>query len=113
MKQFIVYYESVKIGYCLFLDAYFEQQFFQDNYDITVDKEKSIYEIGYLIGEEDYLNKGLGKIIVKELVTKIKEIGGEVILADPDEDNTASIKVLLENGFTKIKDENYRKVLND
>ena len=111
VRQFIVYYDSIKIGYCLYLDAYFEQQFFQDNYDITVDEEKSMYEIGYLIGEEDYLHKGLGKIIVKELVEKIREIGGKVVLADPDEDNIPSIKVLLDNGFTKIKDGNYRKIL--
>ncbi len=100
-KHFIVYYKDIKIGYCLHLDVYFEPEYLQENYEITVD-ENSVYEIGYLIGEEEYLNKGIGKIIIKKLEEKIIEIGGKEIFADPDLRNIPSVNVLLSNGFVKI-----------
>jgi len=108
LKHFIVNYGTQKIGYCLYVDIYFEPEYSQETYGINVNKNTS-YEIGYLIGEEEYLNKGIGKIIVKKLEEKIIEIGGKEIFADPDPYNITSIKTLLSKGFIKIKDEDYRK----
>ena len=108
LKHFIVNYRNKKIGYCLYMDMYFEPEYTKENYEINVDKNSS-YEIGFLIGEKEYLNKGIGKIIVKKLVEKINEIGGKEVFADPDPNNIASIKTLLNNGFIKIKEGYYRK----
>lgn len=108
LKHFIVNHNNYKIGYCLYMDMYLEPEYTQDNYGIIVD-ESSSFEIGFLIGEEEFLNKGIGKIIIKKLEEKIIEIGGKEIFADPSEDNIASIKTLLSNGFVKIKDGDYRK----
>lgn len=77
----------------------------------TVDEKETVFEIGYLIGEEEYLGKGIGKIIVKKLIGEIAEIGGKEILADPDEANVLSIRTLLSNGFVKVKDCDYRYCL--
>ena len=109
MKHFIVNCNDKKIGFCLYMDCYFEQDYIPKHYRITVDKKESVYEIGYLIGEEEYLGKGIGNIIVKKLEEKIIEIGGKEILADPNEENIISIKTLLNNGFIKIKNGDYRK----
>lgn len=58
MKYFIVYSNDQKIGYCLYTDG-------NDLYeDIT--EENHTFEIGYMISKEDYLNKGIGKIIIKK-----------------------------------------------
>ena len=76
-----------------------------------VPAEKHTYEIGYLIGEEEYLNHGIGKIIIRILEEKIMEAGGKEISADPSEENIISIKALLSNGFKKKRDGDYRKVL--
>jgi len=111
MHHFIITYDNKKIGFGLCMDCYFEQQYISEHYGIIIDKKESVYEIGYLIGEEEYLNKGLGKIIVRKLEEKIIEMGGKEILADPDEDNVISIKTLLSNGFIKVKDGDYRKRL--
>ena len=42
---------------------------------------------------------------------KIIELGGREIAADPSEENVASIKVLLSNGFKKKSDGDYRKII--
>jgi len=110
-KHFIVVCNSKKIGYCIFFDCHFEQEYSIEFYGKTFN-ENFAYEIGFCIGEEEYLNKGIGKIIIKKLEEKIIKNGGKLILADPSEENTASIKALLNNGFKKYKDCDYRKELN-
>lgn len=111
MNHFIVYYNDKAIGFCLYLDCYFEKEYIPEHYGRTVDKKETVFEIGYLIGEEEYLGKGFGGVIVKKLIEKIAEIGGKEILADPDEENIISIRTLLSNGFIKVKDCDYRYCL--
>jgi hypothetical protein len=64
-----------------------------------------------LIGEEEYLHKGISKIVIEKLEEKIKVLGGREISADPSKENTFSIKALLSNGFTKKSDGDYRKMV--
>ena len=64
-----------------------------------------------MIGEEEYLNKGIGNIIIEKLEEKIIEIGGKEIFADPVPENKASQKVLLSNGFIQIKEDVFAKKL--
>jgi len=110
MKHFIVLYDNIKIGFCFYFDLHFEQDYTQKQYNIFVEKNNA-FEIGYLIGEEEYLRKGIGKIIIQKLEEKILEIGGKEIFADPLAGNIPSIKTLLSNGFVKINDQDYRKKL--
>ena len=116
MKHFIVYYKDRKIGYCLYADCFFlkdfeeEGHYFESLYGDVPEKNHT-YEIGYLIGEEEYLNRGIGKIIIRKLEEKIIGLGGHEISADPSEENTVSIKVLLSNGFKKKSDGDYRKAI--
>ncbi|ULQ61007.1 GNAT family N-acetyltransferase [Brucepastera parasyntrophica] len=106
IKHFIVYCNDIQIGFCQYEDCYFLQEVYGEVFD-----KNHTYGIGYLIGEEEYLNKGIGKIIVKKLEEKIIEIGGKELFADPLSENIASIKTLLSNGFVKIKEGDYRKKL--
>ncbi|MCL1823714.1 MAG: acetyltransferase [Oscillospiraceae bacterium] len=58
------------------------------------------YSIDYLIGEEDYLGKGFGKLIIMLLVEKIFALpDSKRIIVQPDEKNNASCNALLSNGF--------------
>ena len=82
---------------------------FQEMYG-DVAEQNHTYEIGYLIGEEEFLNRGIGKRIIQILEDKITEIGGKEIAADPAEENIISIKALLSNGFKKKSDGDYRKI---
>lgn len=118
MKHFIVYHNDKKIGFCLYCDCFFFKGL-QEDYDISfwqemyadVTEMNHTYEIGYLIGEEEYLNKGIGKIIIRKLEEKIIELGGREMSADPAEENIFSIKALLSTGFKKKNDGDYRKII--
>ena len=48
--------------------------------------------MNHLIGEEDYLGKGIGKMI-------FDREGAKRIIVQPDKNNKASSSVLLSNGF--------------
>jgi len=110
---FMVHCDSVKIGFCLLLDLNSEPEYVAELYpDLTGQIAKNdALELGYCIGEEDYLAKGIGKIIVSKLEEEAKKFGAKIILADPDETNIPSVKVLLANSFEKVKDGDYRKEL--
>lgn len=59
--------------------------------------------IDYLIGEEQYLGKGLGSEIIRTIIGIIKELGSyRYLIADPDPGNISSIKALKRNGFTLL-----------
>lgn len=116
LKHFIVCYNDRRIGYCLYGDCFFIKGLEEEGHDFEnlygdVPTENHTYEIGYLIGEEEYLNHGIGKIIIGMLEEKVIEVGGKAISADPSEENIVSIKALLSNGFRKKRDGDYRKIL--
>lgn len=114
ITHFIVYHNSRKIGYCLYADCFFLKDLNEDGHDFVslygdVVEANHTYEIGYLIGEEEYLNKGISKVIIRKLEERIVELGGCEISADPSEENIFSVKALLSDGFMKKKDGDYRK----
>lgn len=114
MKHFIVYHDNRKIGYCLYADCFYLKDLEEEGHDFEdlyadVVEENHTYEIGYLIGEEEYLNRGIGKLIIRLLEEKIVGLGGCEMAADPSEENVFSIKALLSNGFKKKRDGDYRK----
>lgn len=117
IKHLIVYCNNRKIGYCLYTDCFYLKDLEDEKHDFKelyggITEKNHTYEIGYLIGEEEYLNKGIGKRIIQLLEEKIIQIGGKEIAADPSEENIISIKALLNNGFTKKNDGDYRKTIN-
>lgn len=114
LKHFIVYHNGKRIGYCLYADCFYLKDLQEEGHDFEelygeVTGPNHTYEIGYLIGEEEYLNKGISKVIIRLLEEIIIGIGGKEIAADPSEENVISIKTLLSNGFSKKSDGDYRK----
>lgn len=70
------------------------------------------YGIDYLIGEEAYLGKGLGKGIIALLVNRIFALpDAQRVTADIDPHNLASQNALLSCGFTLVEDSDSRYVL--
>lgn len=67
------------------------------------------YGIDYLIGEEAYLGKGLGKGIITLLVNKIFSFpDAQRVTAEIDKNNNASEKALLSCGFKLLDAEHSR-----
>jgi RimJ/RimL family protein N-acetyltransferase len=68
------------------------------------DEPQKTLGIDFLIGDENYLGRGFGCEIVNLLIKEIK--GQKVfkrIIADPNNDNIASIRSLEKNGFVLQK----------
>lgn len=61
--------------------------------------------IDYMVGEPSLTGMGIGTAIVELLVGKVTETAAyRNVIADPDEGNTASVRVLEKNGFRKTND---------
>ncbi len=91
LTHFIICYNDRKIGYCLYADCFYLKDLEEEGHDFEnlyrdVSAENHTYEIGYLIGEEAYLNKGISKIVIQQLEEKIIALGGREISADPSEE---------------------------
>lgn len=70
------------------------------------------YGIDFLIGEESYLGKGLGKGIITLLVDKIFSLqDAQRVTADIDKNNKASEKTLLSCGFKLLHTVSSRYVI--
>ena len=110
---FIVTCDGKKIGFGICIDLAGESEYVEEQYPDLNGKIEvgEAFEIGYCIGEEVYVNKGIGKIIVKRLEKECRKLDVALLLADPNEKNIPSVKVLLVNGFEKYKDGDYRKQL--
>ncbi|MDR0958234.1 MAG: acetyltransferase, partial [Clostridiales bacterium] len=104
IHHFVVLIDKLPIGFCQFYDCY-DANGLEDWYDITTPKE--VYSLDYLIGEEEFLNKGYGKDIIKQLELKIISLCGKKIIVNPDSDNEKSIGVLKANGFNLSNDGKY------
>lgn len=103
LHHFIVLIGDKPIGFGQYYDCFDAKEEWY-----IVDKPNEFYSIDYFIGEEEYLRKGYGKEIVRLLVEKIqKESGSVKVIVQPEEENIASCKVLLSNGFIYDRDKEF------
>lgn len=85
---YIQYYEATKVG-----EGWWP------------DEKPNNYGIDLMIGEEKYLNKGLGPQIIKEFIEFLKSRHTNVdsIIIDPEPTNTRAIRAFEKAGFQKEK----------
>lgn len=103
LKHFIVLMEDKPIGFGQYYDCFDAKEHWY-----VADKPHELYSIDYLIGEEDCLRKGYGKAIVNLLVGEIrKQCAGAGVVVQPEQENIASCKALLSNGFIYDSDKEY------
>ena len=96
LNYFIVLWKGCPVGFCTYyqcIDA--KEEWYGD---ISLE---GAYSMDYLIGEEDYLGKGIGKKMIVKLVEMIfAHESAKRIIVQPDENNKASCNVLLSKGFS-------------
>jgi len=95
ITHFIALWDETPVGFCQYYQC---SDVGEDWYGDT--PLSGTYSIDYLIGEEKYLRRGIGKSIIALLVRVIFSLSdSERIIVQPDEENRASAKSLLSNGF--------------
>ncbi|MFL8711731.1 GNAT family N-acetyltransferase [Clostridioides sp. GD02377] len=95
IKHFIVMYDNMPIGFCQYYDCLSANEIFHPEILII-----GTFSIDYLIGEEEYLRKGIGKAIIKLIIHKIfNETEAERIVVKPEKENLASCNSLRTNNF--------------
>ncbi len=103
LNHFIVYDEDKPFAFCQYYDCFDAQE---DWY--TVDSIGHTYSIDYLIGDEMYLGKGYGKLIIAALMEKISNHkNAKRIVAQPEKENIPSCKSLESNGFLYDNENQY------
>lgn len=96
IRHFIAEYGGKPIGFC----QYYEYRRSGETWhgDIRTD---GAYSIDYLIGEPDFIGKGLGKKLIAALLERIAlHDGARLVIVRPDPENKASRGALLSVGFT-------------
>lgn len=102
IHHYIVEVGGNAIGFCQYYNYLLGGEDWHGNMDI-----KGAYSIDYLIGEEDYLGNRLGQDIIIRLKQKIQaEADATKIIVQPEPDNAASRKTLLNAGcsYDKVND---------
>ncbi|MDF2654928.1 MAG: acetyltransferase [Bacillota bacterium] len=95
ITHFIVLYEGKPIGFCQYYPCANAGEVWYGE----IPAEGS-YSLDYLIGEEEYLGKGLGKGIIQLLTDKVfQQVDAERIIVQPESENGASCRALLASGF--------------
>ena len=100
ITHFIAEVNAKPIGFCQYYDCFFaqEHEVWNDEWRVG-DKQGMVYSIDYLIGAVEYLNKGYGKEIVRQLTQKVRDLGARRIIVEPETENVTSGRVLAANGY--------------
>lgn len=96
----IVHYDHVEIGY---IQYYPVDEDGRKEYDCT-DLEGNIYGMDQFIGEVDYWNKGIGKLLVQSTIdhlSKVRKV--DKVVMDPQAWNVRAISCYEKCGFEKVK----------
>jgi len=95
IKHFIVMYNDTKIGFCQYYDYQKGKETWHNNLNI-----ENTYSIDYLIGEQEYLGKHIGTLIVKLLNDEIAyNTNAAKIIVQPEINNYISRRTLLSAGY--------------
>lgn len=105
-KLYIINYENKKIGYF---------QVYQYNEKNDYLKEyHNIYEYDLFIGEKEYLNKGIGSLVVQKINDMLfYKYNADCIILRPCTRNIRAIKCYEKNGFYKIYDYNDKDTIGN
>lgn len=99
IHAFIIECANKPIGYIQYYDV---NDFERDGYDLPKTSEK-MAAIDLFIGEQNYINKNLGKVIINQFVENYIQNQFKACYVDPDTANTTAIRTYEKSGFTVVK----------
>ena len=104
IHHFIVEADGAPVGFCQYYDCFDNREpkawdeTGECDYERT-EVQGALFGIDYLIGETDCLRRGYGTEIVRLLIEKLTALGAKSVIAQPEGENAASVKVLEANDF--------------
>ena len=103
---FIILDEGKPIGYIQYCDLYAYRNICTDLKGVFTNEDEGSYCIDLFIGEEEYLGKGYGSIIVQRFCDMLfLKVGVKRILIDPWVENIRAIRCYEKAGFQYIREE--------
>ncbi|MED4273300.1 GNAT family N-acetyltransferase [Weissella confusa] len=106
LHHMIVMVDEKPIGFCQYYDC-FDSRDYETWVGRDFDAPNQVYSIDYLIGDEKYVGKGLGKKLIATLTELVFSKGATEIIVSPDDENHQSNAVLLANGYVKSETDDY------
>jgi len=101
LTHFLAEVDDVPIGFCQYYDTYFAQEHEVWNDEPKIGKvQGAIFSIDYLIGEPEYLGRGFGKEMIRQMLDMLFKRGVKTVIVEPERENIASNRSLEANGFT-------------
>jgi len=98
VSHLIAEMDGIPIGFCQYYDCFYAKRY-EDWHEVSSPGLK--YSLDYMIGDPDYLGRGLGKEMIAKLMVILKDAGAREIIVDPDKENIPSVKAFLANGFER------------
>lgn len=96
ITHLIAEFKGVPFGFCQYYDMFYGQE--KENW-LKIDKESECFSIDYLIGEEEFLHKGLGQKMIALMLNKLRDKGAKTVVVRPEIKNKKSNRVLKNSGF--------------
>jgi aminoglycoside 6'-N-acetyltransferase len=96
LTHFIAEFDGKPIGFCQYYDCFHAKKY-EDWPFVTALGET--FSLDFLIGEPEYLGRGLGNAMIAGLLDILRNAGAKSVAVHPDEKNEASRRVFLANGF--------------
>jgi len=88
--------EGVPIGFCQYYDMFYGQE--HEDW-LNINTPSVMFSIDYLIGESEYLHKGLGQKMIAQMLDMLRDKGIKTVVVRPDGDNAKSNRALEANRF--------------
>lgn len=114
LTQFIAEYNGISFGFCQYYDRFFAQKHeIWNKIWYTCERQGECYGIDYFIGDPEFLRRGFGTQMIKQLLKEIWQSGAKTVIVEPEKENTASNKALETAGFTQCDDKYVIKYQNN
>jgi RimJ/RimL family protein N-acetyltransferase len=98
LQAYVIYTDTRPIGY---IQLYNPRDYLQE--ELLEDLSPSLAGLDFFIGEEDYLGRGLGLLILQQFLQEYVDPYYDACFVDPDKANIRAIRAYEKAGFKTVK----------
>ena len=97
LTHFIAEVDGNPVGFCQYYDCFDAIEL--EDWGIPISVPREVYSIDYLIGEAEYLQRGFGEEMIRQMLEVLCGLGAKKVIVQPEKSNEKSNRSLLANGF--------------